>query len=461
MFSFVNPLVLTDSYKVTHWKQYPKNTQTVYSYFESRGGEFDELVFFGLQYLLTLIQGTFVTEADIDEAKALCEHHFGTTTVFNELGWHYILSKHKGKLPLRIKAVPEGTVISPHNVLMTIENTDPNCFWLTNWIETLLVQLWYPITVATNSREIKKIIKDYLVATGGSVDKLPFCLHDFGFRGSTSIESSQIGGAAHLVNFMGTDTMSALSMIKRIYMNPCAGFSVPASEHSTITSWGKPNEVEAFRNMLDQYPTGIVACVSDSFDIFKACEDLWGTQLKEKIENRKGTLVVRPDSGDPVEVVNKVLEILASKFGYSVTSTGHMLLPPYIRVIQGDGVNRNSIKAILESISKNGWCTENIAFGSGGALLQKFDRDTCKFAFKCSAIQIDNQWQDVYKDPITQKDKKSKAGRLVLIKEDDGSFTTEKESPENFRKDHLKTVFLNGDIKEYQSFQSIRKLADV
>ena len=200
-----------------------------------------------------------------------------------------------------------------HNVLMTVENTDPVCFWLTNWLETLLVHAWYPSTVATQSREMKRILLRYLEATGdpGLID---FKLHDFGCRGVSSLESAGIGGAAHLVNFLGTDNLPALELLAETYGAECGGFSLPASEHSTITSWGEAHELDAMRNMLAQYPDGLVACVSDSYDVYRACAEYWGGALREAVLARPGTLVIRPDSGDPASVVCRVLDILGDAF---------------------------------------------------------------------------------------------------------------------------------------------------
>ena len=230
-------------------------------------------------------------------------------------------------MPIRIKAVPEGKVIPVHNVMMTVENTDPNCFWLTNFLETLLLQLWYPCTVATISREVRKVILQYLSATGDP-STIDFKLHDFGFRGVSSVDSAGIGGASHLINFMGTDTVAALTFIQEYYGNQddMFGFSIPAAEHSTITSWGQSQEVAAYQNMLEQYPEGLVALVSDSYDIYNACEKLWGEVLKNQILGRKGTLVVRPDSGEPKDVVLKVAEILGEKIGFTVNEKGYKVL---------------------------------------------------------------------------------------------------------------------------------------
>lgn len=256
---------LSDSYKVSHYKQYPPGTRRVYSYFESRTGSVHpQTTFFGLQYWLKqYLAGPVVTAEKIDRAEVLFNKHFGSK-VFNRAGWEHILNKHGGYLPVEIKAAPEGTVVNSSNVLMTVENTDDESYWLTNYLETMLVQVWYPSTVATQSREMKKVITHYLTATGDP-SLVDFKLHDFGFRGVTCPEQAAIGGAAHLINFRGTDTIPGVVMANAFYHEDMAGFSIPAAEHSTITSWGRDHEVEACRNMLEQYPTGLVATVSLSF----------------------------------------------------------------------------------------------------------------------------------------------------------------------------------------------------
>lgn len=517
--SINNIILLSDSYKVSHWRQYPPGTTNVYSYFESRGcvvSAWTEVCFFGLQYFLKeYLEGVVVTQGKIEAAHELCQHHFGAEFVmkgltnpgnFNRKGWEYILAKHGGRLPVKIKAVPEGMVVPCKTVLMTIENTDPQCYWLTNYLETLLVQVWYPMTVATQSREQKKTIMKYLKLTGTDVTLSPaivgFALNDFGFRGVSSCESAMLGGAAHLVNFIGSDTIAAQHMAIKYYRaGPGEGFfespsfSIPASEHSTITSWGKDREVDAMRNMLEQYPEGFVACVSDSFDIYNACENYWGTQLKELIEKRPppaGRLVVRPDSGEPTEVVPKCLEILLRKFGCTTTPTGHRVLPNYIRMIQGDGVNYESIEAILDTLHKQKIAAENLVFGSGGALLQRLDRDTFKCAFKCSEITINGKSSGVFKDPATDLGKISKQGRLTLQyakdtnfspqdlyksskecgvsggkghihkHEADGKeFVTVAEGKGDPNKDLLVEVFRDGKIIKEWTFNEIRKRADL
>ena len=457
-----NVLLMTDSYKVSHYKQYPPGTEHVYSYFESRGGEFDETVFFGLQYYLNrYLAGEVVTHEKIDEAEAIFHSHFGNKDCFNRKGWEHIVTAHQGRLPVTIRAVSEGTVVPTHNVLMTIENTDPACYWLTNYLETLLVQVWYASTVATQSREMKKIILTFLEQTGDP-NLIPFKLHDFGFRGVSSVETAAIGGAAHLVNFQGTDTLAGIMLAKKFYNEPMAGFAIPAAEHSTITSWGRKYEADAMKNMLEQFPTGLVAVVSDSFDIYKACSEIWGKQLKEAVLERDGILVVRPDSGDPPKIVCEILELLGTAFGTTTNKKGYRLLHPKIRVIQGDGIDRNMLKKILIAITKNGWSTDNLAFGSGGGLLQKLNRDTSKYAFKCSSITVNGEARDVYKQPITDNGKNSKAGRMKLIKNNNQYETLLNDTVNeigNKNKDLLTEVFRNGTILKNWTFQEIRKQA--
>ena len=268
---------------------------------------------------------------------------------------------------------------------------------------------------------LKKLIYSYLEKTADDPDnEVLFKLHDFGARGVSSAESAAIGGAAHIVNFRGTDTIVAMRLLRNYYNHEVSAYSIPAAEHSTITSWGRENETEAYRNMLVQYakPGGMLAVVSDSWDIYNAVEKIWGDTLRQEVIDSGATVVIRPDSGDPQEVVSKVTNLLAEKFGTTSNSKGYKVLNN-VRVIQGDGVNPQSIAAILESLELQGFSATNIAFGMGGALLQKVDRDTLKFAFKCSAIQIGGEWRDVYKDPVTDHGKRSKRGRLDLIKIDD------------------------------------------
>lgn len=455
-----NICLLTDSYKATHWKQYPSGTSRVYSYFESRGGKFPVSTLFGLQAMLrNYYVGLGVLASEVKQAKEFWEKHFGAD-LFNFDGWMRIVEEHGGRLPISIKAVPEGLVVPTRNVLMTIENTDPSLPWLTNWLETHLVQCWFPSTVAISSRAQRATIKKWLERNGDPAG-LDFKLHDFGYRGVSSLETAALGGAAHLLSFNGTDTVAGIQLAQEWYSGdwqfpsegPMYGFSIPASEHSTMTSWGEDREIEAMRNMLEQYPTGLVACVSDSFDIWRACSEYWGKELKHNIMERDGTLVVRPDSGELPVTVLRVLDCLGKAFGTTFNEKGYKVLPPQVRVIQGDGIDGQMVHDILEEMDDQGWSADNIAFGSGGGLLQKHDRDTQKFAFKCSAIEIDGEWHDVWKDPVTDPGKKSKRGRLKLVADGDGYKTVREEEP---GEDLLVEVFRDGQMLVEHTFEEIR-----
>ena len=446
-----NIILNTDSYKASMFKQYPKGTTGVYSYIESRGGRYDATVFFGLQAFIKEYLTAPITQDDIDIAAEIWEAH---GEPFNRAGWEYILKKHRGYLPVVIKAVPEGTKVPVKNVLATIENTDPECFWLTTWLETALLRaIWYPTTVATQSKALKDIILNYLERTGDPTT-INFKLHDFGARGVSSMESAAIGGAAHLVNFMGSDTVSGILFAREYYNAGIAGFSIPAAEHSTITSWGRDHEVDAYRNMLTQFakPGSIVAIVSDSYDVYNAVENLWGTELKQRVIDSGATIVIRPDSGDPLEVNQKLIKILGEKFGYTTNDKGYKVLNN-VRLIQGDGVNESAIRTILGNFMIHGWSADNIAFGMGGALLQIVDRDTQKFAMKCSAAQINGKWVNVQKDPITDAGKKSKAGRVTLYQDKNGTFSS---GVEDWPKSALVEVFRDGKVVKEYSFEEVR-----
>lgn len=458
-----NLLLNADSYKASMFLQYPPKTEAVFSYIESRGGRYDTTVFFGLQAFIKEYLLTPITQEDIDEADAIWTAH---GEPFNREGWQYILDTHNGYMPVEINAAPEGMVIQNKNVLATIENTDPNCFWLTTFLETALLRaVWFPTTVATNSREIKKIIARYLNETG-DVGGLAFKLHDFGMRGTSSYESSMLGGMAHIVNFMGTDTISSVVGAKRYYNSEVSAFSIPASEHSISTAWGPENEEGYATNMVDTFSKdyALFATVADTYNVYEYVKML-GTVLKEKVialgQSGK-TWVVRPDSGDPTVVPIEVIELLMERFGYTTNEKGYKVLPSYVRVIQGDGVNADSIETILSRMKAKGISADNIAFGMGGALLGAPQRDDQKFAMKASAIKIDGEWKDIYKDPITDRGKTSKRGRLGLVQAcglGSCGFQTVPKDVADKQGNILRPVFRNGELLVDEDFETIRSRA--
>lgn len=456
-----NIILNTDSYKVSMFKQYPVGTTGVYSYIESRGGKYDKTVMFGLQGFIKEYLTTPVTREDIEVADKILTAH---GVPFNREGWEYIVEKLGGRLPVKIRAVPEGSVVPVSNVLVTIENTDPNCFWLTTWLETALLRaVWYGTTVATQSYTIKKVIAEYLEKTGDP-SGIDFKLHDFGARGVSSLESAGIGGAGHLINFSGTDTITGILYAMEYYDVGVCGFSIPAMEHSTVTSWGRENEAKAYSNMLAQYgkPGAIVAFVSDSYDIFNAASKIWGEELRQQVIDSGAVVVIRPDSGDPITVNKELVQILDQKFGSVKNAKGFKVLNN-VRLIQGDGVNELTIRGILGAFMALGYSADNIAFGMGGALLQIVDRDTQRFAMKCSSVQVDGEWRDVVKDPVTDSGKRSKGGRVRLFTNSGGEYASGVSAPTGWSDkgiggwtDALVTVYEDGNLVKSYTFDEVR-----
>lgn len=775
-----NLLLDTDSYKASHWLQYPEGTTSMYSYLESRGGKFDSTLFFGLQYYIKQYLLKPITREDVFEAEEFFTAH---GLPFNTTGFLRIVDKHGGFMPIKIKAVPEGTVVPTGNILMSVESTDPECFWVPSYLETLLMRLWYPVSVGTVSWYCKKIIMEYLEKTSTDPQgEVGFKLHDFGSRGVSSRESAGIGGAAHLVNFMGSDTVWGVKLANDFYNHKMSGFSIPAcyddkteiltatgwklfsdlkdadkvaqfnpdetiefvvpekiithfhdgemyhfttksstasvdllvtpehrmlrksmvkneieifpaekvtfsqrnqwlqagkvvgtgkktglsdidrlkiafqadgsfasrpaytgarngtmpirfslkkerkqnrleeilrktgfdfsktrtaktgkkkdyfsywvavpievfdqfqktfdwikfgeissdwceefieelgqwdgcvlkgesmlysttndknahivqilgtlcgkrasisvykdprenrkpcytttfsnnghrngqgiiktkthyngnvycvtvpsgmvivrrnnkvsisgnSEHSTMTMLGRDGELTQFKNMLDKFakPGALVAVVSDSYDLWNAIDNYWGEELKQQVIESGATLVVRPDSGTPVEIVSECLKRLENKFGATYNNKGYKVLN-HVRLIQGDGCTIDTIRAILNRITNEGYSASNLAFGMGGGLLQKVDRDTQKFAYKCSSARVNGKEVEVFKDPITDPGKKSKAGKLDLVKLSGQPYQTVK--GEDNLGSVLRTVYENGKLLVDDDLETIRK----
>ena len=441
---------------------YPKGTETVYSYFESRiGAKWDTTVFFLLQYILKeYFVGKVVTQEAIDRSEMIIDAHLGKG-VFNRKGWEHILNKHGGKLPLKIKAVPEGMPISVSNVLFTVENTDPECFWLTNFVESILSHVWYGCTVATLSREVKKLIYGFMLETGNkdAADAaINFALHDFGYRGGSSHETSATGGAAHLLNFMGTDTVPALGLLMDYYNTGVCAYSVYATEHSIMTARGEEGEFDVVAQLLDDHPTGILSVVIDSYN-YKRFIETCGTVFRDRILARDGKFVFRPDSGDPVQTSFECFNLIAKYFGSTTNEEGYEVLNGQVGLLWGDGIDIDGIREILAFFKANKIAATNIVFGMGGALLQKVDRDVQRCAFKSSYQVRNGVGYDIFKNPLDSS-KVSKKGKLALVQMQDGTHRT-LEQIGSFKGDYMETVYLNGDLLVDQSLDEIRERAAI
>lgn len=458
-----NLILQTDSYKLVHWKMYPAGTQHVYSYLEARtGATYPQTVFFGLQYLLKeYLEGIRVTREVIEEAYDVARAHFSHDDMFNLAGWWDLAERHGGRLPIRIRAVPEGVALPAGTPLLTIENTDPKLPWLTNALESLLMKVWYPTTVASLSTYMRDKLGAYCEATGGTRADSLYMLHDFGYRGVSSEESASLGGAAHLLCFQGTDTLQAMRLLQHYYGASLDGLahSVAASEHSIMTAGGRRMEIDLARRIIAQHPNQIVSLVADSYDYYAFVDAMIAE--KELIDRCRVQLVIRPDSPTskhpkPQDLVQWTLWRIKDKLGCELV--GDYKRVPY-KVLWGDGIGPDGILDICETVRGDGFAVQNLVFGMGAGLLQKVNRDTQRFAIKCSARFVDGAWQDVQKDPLDTS-KRSKAGRFQVFQDSisgEVKVVTDGSTPVGAYEPLLQPVFENGVILRQQTFDQIMR----
>jgi nicotinamide phosphoribosyltransferase len=462
-----NIILATDSYKASHHRMLPDGLEYMESYFESRGGEFPFILFFGLQYFIkSYLVGKQVTVEKLEAARQFYAPHLGNPDIFNYEGWKYILDTYDGVLPIKIYSVREGSIVPTSNMMFKVKSSDENCVWLCNWIETLLMKVWYPCTIATNSMAGGEILEMHMAKSGMS-GNVNFLLHDFGYRGVTSEEQAWLGGAAHLLTFNGSDNIAGVRMLMEFYNAPMCAFNIPASEHSVMCAGGMENEIDTYRRILKRYPSGYLSLVSDTWDIYNVCKFLSeDEEIRNMILNRDGKLVIRPDSGDPATVLEQCLELLAEGFGFTVNEKGYKVLNPKIGLIQGDGINIHSMNSILNYLEHKGWSIDNLVFGSGGGLLQNVNRDTCKFAIKASMVIVNGKKINIFKDPVTAKGTKtSKTGELHLLWNDTEGYRTysteqieavrEKSPNIDLGRDMMEMVYCNGELLIDQTYEEI------
>jgi len=459
----INVLTLADSYKYSHYKQYPTGVVNMYDYAEARSAkEYEQTLFVGLQGLLKEYFTAPITEEDVKEAELYASIH---GIPFNTVGFMKIINNYCGYFPVTIKSVPEGILVPNKNVLFTIELTinDSDLFWLPSWMETFLMKVWYTCTVASRSYDIKSNIIEMAKIT----DETPFVDYsflNFGDRGCTSVETANLGGFAHLTCFKGTDSFGSIKYTKEYYNVAIEeidniGHSAVASEHSSVTAWGRNNEREMVLTYLNNNKNqNLIACVGDSYDIFKFTEMVTCGEFKEKIESDDyPTFVIRPDSGYPVDIINQILNIMEkNNVRYTLNSKGYKIFNKY-RILWSDGVTKQNIKDVLSSAILRKYSTQNFVFGMGGGLVQNLNRDTLGFAIKCSELTFDDgSTFDIYKDPITDPDKKSKRGKVTTyFNKKTGEFFTDIIGKENeYIINIVQPVFVNGKlIKEYNLTQ--------
>jgi len=472
-----NVINMSDSYKDSQPGMRPKGTTGVYSYAESRvGSKYPFTVFDGLQYLLIkFLCGEVVTQEKLDFAVNLNTAHFLSDKVFDKSIWQNVIDNHGGRLPIRIRALPEGTRVPVGCAMFDIENLGETSEDkeklkdLVNHLETILMWVWQPSVIATKAVTIVEHIKKLLVTCCDNPEEVAlFLFHDFGMRSTNGYEAAGKGGCAALLATMGTDTKIAIPFAMKYYganMNTTAK-SIPASEHSVMSARGSIGESQVVGEILDKYPEGPLSVVGDTYNIGNFISKIMGEDHFDTIMNRDGKFIVRPDSpryhGDtPEDQVLWIVETLGEIFGYTVNSKGFKVLNPKVATIYGDGLKEEDIYRIYAKLLANGWSIENCAVGQGGGLHQDHSRDTQRTAIKSSAQERDDHWYDVFKNPMDAS-KKSKAGRLKVI-DLNGVLTTVRQDDKHYLdyEDKLRTVFEYGNLFNPITFDEKRMNAGV
>lgn len=467
-----NPMLCTDVYKFGHMSQYPPGTTKVYSYLLARSDKkMPSTLFYGLQYYLKMLE-VKPTKAMMDEFLDYRKAILGMDAPKDVVEKLDALVK-LGYFPIKIKAVREGSDIPVRNVLMTIENTVPGFHWVVGFFESLLLKVWNTCTVASYSKKLKMLCNKYADETCDNKAHLPFQVHDFGYRGCSSEETAAVSGSAHLINFMGTDTVTAIKLVKETYgCTGPIGLSVPATEHSVMCAYGQENELKAFERMLDIYPTGIVSIVSDTYDLWNVLTN-FATKLKGRILDRDGKVVFRPDSGDPPKIICGdmdagtgsdewlgALQLLDRTFGHTVNSKGFRVINPKVGLIYGDGMFFERFDRTLGLMKELGYASSNLVIGVGGLLLQQHNRDDQGYAIKATFAEVDGVTRELMKDPVTDTKKKSHKGLLALYKDARGRYyTKDRCTADEEGQSLLEEVFLNGKITRMTTFDEIRALA--
>jgi len=478
--------LICDFYKVSHRRQYPQGTEKVYSTWtprESRIAGIDKVVAFGFQsfikeYLITYFEENFFSRAKeeiVAEYTRIVKYTLGET---HPDASHIAALHDIGYLPLRIKALPEGTLVPIRVPMLTVENTIPEFFWVTNYIETLMsLSLWKASTSATLALEYKKILDGYAGRTSDSLDAVKFQAHDFSMRGMDRVEAAAVSGAGHLLSFVGTDTIPAICFLEKYYQadleTELVGCSVPASEHSTMCVNGQDELTSYTRFITELYPSGIVSIVSDTWDLWSVLNDVI-RPLKDTIMNRDGKVVIRPDSGDPANIIcgdassdhihesKGVIEILWDIFGGTINSKGFKELDPHIGAIYGDAITLERCTDICERLMKKGFASTNIIFGVGSYTYGMNSRDTFGFALKSTYAVVGGEERQIFKDPITDKAKvkKSQTGMVIVVERDGAVGYVDKLNAaqrDATDKDLLKDIFLDGKLLVDDTLSNIRQ----
>lgn len=478
----MNPLLLTDGYKLDHRRQYPAGTTLVYSNWTPRKSRLEgvnEVVFFGLQYFIKkyLIEDFEAHFFRQPKEKVVAQYRRRVNAYLgeNQVGTQHIEALHDlGYLPLAIKALPEGASVPIRVPMFTMYNTLPEFFWLTNYFETLLsAVVWMPCTSATIAKEYRKLLNTYTQETASAPDFVAWQGHDFSMRGMAGTEAALLSAAGHLLSFTGTDTIPAIDFLETYYNADAEmeliGGSVAATEHSVMCMGTNAGELETFRRLITEvYPAGIVSIVSDTWDLWKVLTE-YLPAMRQEIEQRNGKVVIRPDSGDPVGIIcgnpngkteaerKGVIALLWEVFGGTINSKGYKELPPYIGAIYGDSITLQRAENICKRLKVSGFASTNMVLGIGSYTYQYNTRDTFGFAMKATYGEVNHVGREIFKDPITDDGTKKSAKGLMAIHRENGAYVLyDQLSWEAERQGELREVFRDGKLLIDQSLAEIR-----
>ena len=479
----MNPLLLTDGYKVDHRRQYPDNTTLVYSNWTPRKSRIDgveEVVFFGLQYFLKkyIIHDfeAYFFKRPKAEVVAKYSRRINNYLGENQVGTKHIEDLHDlGYIPMVFKALPEGASVPIRVPMFTMYNTKPEFFWLTNYFETLLsAVVWLPCNSATIAKQYRLVLDKYAQETSSIPEFVDWQGHDFSMRGMGGIEAAVTSAAGHLLSFSGTDTIPAIEFFEEFYNansdTELIGGSVAATEHSVMCMGTTEGEYETFKRLICEiYPKGIVSIVSDTWDLWKVLTD-YLPRLKQEIVGREGKVVIRPDSGDPVDIIcgnpngkteqekKGVIELLWDVFGGSTNSKGFKELIPQIGAIYGDSITLQRATNICERLKAKGFASTNVVLGIGSFTYQYNTRDTFGFAMKATYGEVNGEGRAIFKDPITDDGTKKSAKGLMKIELENGKYKLmDQVSWEQEKQGELKEVFRDGKLLVEHSLIDIRK----
>jgi nicotinamide phosphoribosyltransferase len=503
----INSLLVSDAYKQSHRIQYPEGTTLVYSNWTPRSDRHANtdsgVVVFGIQSFLNKLTNDFDDNFfNLGRKRVVEEFRQGYLSYFGENPdvTHVTDLYDLGYLPIKVKALKEGTICPIGVPMLTIVNTKPEFYWIVNFLETIMsTELWLPMTSATIAREYRTILDGWGDLTCDNNDHVQFQGHDFSMRGMSGLEAAMASGAGHLLSFVGSDTIPAMYYLKEHYVADIRGSlvacSIPATEHSVMSMGTKGDELGTFRRLItDTYPNGLISIVSDTWDLWKVLTD-YVPALRDEILARDGKVVIRPDSGDPVDIIcgtgnvgplvsdaykqsrriqypegttsvladnipkiKGVIELLWDTFGGTINSKGYKVLDSHIGAIYGDSITIQRANEICSRLAAKGFASSNIVFGIGSFTYQFNTRDTYGFAMKATYGEVNHVGREIFKDPVTDDGgKKSLKGLIRVIQSPTGEIHAQDQvTPEEERTGLLKTVYKNGLFVEVYTLDEIK-----